>query len=214
MAANRKRSATVDIKIRMKEPLRAEIERSAREKGISMNAEMTEQLGRIYEQPDLLVEAALESVYGPKVAGIVSTMAHQFARNGWITALIDAEGDSRAARRGAWLASPVAYDLAVRAANFVMEQFRPSGDPSRPGTFATKESRQRHAEWRAASDLAAIRDPRWSEQFPPDARNWESEHAAEQARRLLTPDLVSRIPDRGSAQDIMEQTLGREANPR
>jgi hypothetical protein len=45
MPQEREDTATVDIKIRMKEPLRAEIEKSAKDKGISMNAEMINRLG-------------------------------------------------------------------------------------------------------------------------------------------------------------------------
>ena len=44
--ADRDRTATVDLKMRMKEPLRARLESAARDRGISMNAEA---VGRLWE---------------------------------------------------------------------------------------------------------------------------------------------------------------------
>ncbi len=40
----RKKSATIDLKVRMKEPLRAQIEKAAKQAGISMNAEIVGRL--------------------------------------------------------------------------------------------------------------------------------------------------------------------------
>lgn len=46
--ATRRQSATVDLKVRMKEPLRAKLERVARQRGVSMNAEAVDRLERSF----------------------------------------------------------------------------------------------------------------------------------------------------------------------
>jgi hypothetical protein len=58
----RKTSARADIKIRLPEPLRADIERAARERGGSMNAEMVERLSRSFE---------MDAAYGPRTAALL-----------------------------------------------------------------------------------------------------------------------------------------------
>jgi hypothetical protein len=49
----RKRSATYDYKLRIREPLRRQIEAAAKKRGVSNNAEMTRRLERSFEQDDL-----------------------------------------------------------------------------------------------------------------------------------------------------------------
>src|SRR5437763_528741 len=73
MAKARETSAAVDIKIRMKEPLRADIERAATEKGISMNAEMVERLSRSFEQERMLDQAS-EWAYGRRLFALLSLL--------------------------------------------------------------------------------------------------------------------------------------------
>ena len=63
----RKQSATVDLKMRIKEPLRAAIERAARQRGISMNAEMVRRLGQTTQFD--------ERLGGPRVAGLIEIIA-------------------------------------------------------------------------------------------------------------------------------------------
>lgn len=67
MAPRRKQSATVDIKIRMKEPLRAEIERAAKRRGVSMNTEMVDRLEQAYR--------AEEALGGPRTAALLRALA-------------------------------------------------------------------------------------------------------------------------------------------
>src|SRR3954447_24995225 len=54
MAKARNETATVDIKIRMREPLRAEIEKAAADRGVSMNAEMVERLSESFRTDNAL----------------------------------------------------------------------------------------------------------------------------------------------------------------
>lgn len=50
--AKREQSATVDLKVRMKEPLRADLERAARRRGVSMNAEAVARLEQSFLRDD------------------------------------------------------------------------------------------------------------------------------------------------------------------
>ena len=50
----RPKSATVDLKIRMKEPLRARIEKAARSNGLSLNAEVVQRLDRSLQEEDVI----------------------------------------------------------------------------------------------------------------------------------------------------------------
>lgn len=49
----RKRTATVELKVRMKEPLRAKIEKAAKRRGVSMNAEAVDRLERSFSRDDI-----------------------------------------------------------------------------------------------------------------------------------------------------------------
>ena len=50
----RAKSATVDLKVRMKEPLRAQIEKAARKAGVSMNADIVGRLERSFIEEENL----------------------------------------------------------------------------------------------------------------------------------------------------------------
>src|SRR5690242_18287562 len=73
MPARRKEASTAEIKIRMKEPIRARIERSAKRRGISMNAEMNDIFEQWYRSEDHL-ERSLQHMYGPQGAAILSIL--------------------------------------------------------------------------------------------------------------------------------------------
>lgn len=72
--AKRKVSDTVDLKVRMKEPLRQRLEKAALRRGISMNAEAVERLEQSFKSEDS-IPAALAFKYGDKLAGLVLAMA-------------------------------------------------------------------------------------------------------------------------------------------
>jgi hypothetical protein len=125
MAAPRSDAETVQISVRAKEPLRAALEQAAKERGVSMNAEIIDRLQRSFES-----ERRIEDVFGSReVYGMMRTIA----------AAIDATGRSAgffATRtlEGAagWIRHPWAYQQAVNAAARVFEALRPAGDPSPP----------------------------------------------------------------------------------
>ncbi|HIJ43034.1 MAG: Arc family DNA-binding protein [Rhodospirillales bacterium] len=62
--AKRKSSDTVDIKIRMKEPVRRKIEQAAAKRGVSMNAEMVSRLEQSFTSEDYMA-----LVFGDSTAG-------------------------------------------------------------------------------------------------------------------------------------------------
>ena len=64
--AERESTGTAEIKLRMREPLRADIEATAKAKGISMNAEMVQRLER-----ERALAAANVELYGPAGAELV-----------------------------------------------------------------------------------------------------------------------------------------------
>ena len=73
MAKARDMSAMVDIKIRMREPLRAEIEQSASSRGVSMNTEMVDRLAASFNRQR--TGEALDFSHGGRLAGSVQIIA-------------------------------------------------------------------------------------------------------------------------------------------
>lgn len=71
MADERDRTATVDIKLRIKEPLRAEIEAAAKADGVSMNAEMVRRL----DHERSLTAFMADALGGPRSAAIFQMLA-------------------------------------------------------------------------------------------------------------------------------------------
>ena len=114
--ARRKKSATVQLKLRIKEELRSRLEKAAKTRDVSMNAEIWERLEKSFEFEDrfggTLVADLLESIG----AAMRSTGEH-----GAFFATYQIQKD------GKWLANPYAFDQATKAAMTVIEAHRPSG---------------------------------------------------------------------------------------
>ena len=132
--AGRQRVRVADIKVRLKEPLRARVEAAARDRGVSMNAEFISRLERSFVQDD-------ELQVGPSGKDVILFMRAIMA------AMKKAGEISAASRRPAaivtdppWLTEPHAFDQAVRAANGVMEAFRPPSEQFLPP--ATADARE------------------------------------------------------------------------
>jgi hypothetical protein len=194
MARNaREPASTVDIKIRMKEPLRSEIERSAKEKGISMNAEMVVRLSQSYDRERLLY-GALELAYGREAAALISILVRELVGSGRISSLISS--DLREAMDN-WLYDPYAYRQAKNAANAVLDAFAPEGDPTvlKKGPWKNPDAGQvDEGKRRVRITLDAIKDPNWNDQFSEQQKNHELEAFASHIREMLGP-LIARIPD-------------------
>lgn len=136
----RDQAASAEIKIRMKEPLRAEIERAARRRGVSMNAEMVDRLERSFA----------ETAYPPEIAALAELLARVMTDAGR-----SIEGGNRHAGYGFvnWLDDPYAFSQAAEAAIHVLELSAPKGSKEPHGLFASpawlsnaKEMGRRHAD--------------------------------------------------------------------
>jgi hypothetical protein len=120
--ARRATSDTIQLKVRMKEPLRAQLEVAAKSHGVSLNTEIVDRLERSERQ--------IEDVFGGReVYGIMRVIAAAIHETGhtagfYTTASLDGA-------RG-WLRNPWAYDQATQAAMRVFEALRPEGDRSPP----------------------------------------------------------------------------------
>jgi hypothetical protein len=130
MTESRTDASTAEIKIRMKEPLRAQIEREAEIRGVSMNAEMIARLEHSYHKDESL-DAALAFAYGEETAAlllvIAKVMEQAEAECSWVCRL--ARGEARGAY---WAADPYFFDQTALAINRAFEALRPPGDPSGP----------------------------------------------------------------------------------
>ncbi len=113
----RSKAATVDLKLRLKEPLRAAIETAARENGVSMNSEMVRHLERSIDRDD--------ARGGQRVAAIVEAMATAMRSTGEHGAFA---ATGKLHKHGLWFEHPYAFDQAVKAAMAVLENFRPPGE--------------------------------------------------------------------------------------
>ena len=76
--AERPQTAHAHLKVRMKEPLRAALEEAARQRGVSMNAEMVARLEASFEQEDRFG--------GHAMLGMANLMAGAFLRGGQLGA--------------------------------------------------------------------------------------------------------------------------------
>jgi hypothetical protein len=150
----RSESATVDIKIRMKEPLRADIEDSANRRGISMNAEMVDRLTQSYRNDQSII-SALDFAYGRETAGVMMLLHEVIKHTVRDAALIVADRG-----RGVdWLSQPYAFDQVVRGVNHALNGLKPSGDPSPPEWDLGPLLAAKVGEFMAATVLDAVIDP-------------------------------------------------------
>jgi hypothetical protein len=129
MAKRRKQTATVDIKIRMREPLRASIEREAKRRGVSMNAEMVDRLQRTFAPTDPLEEMRGE-LGGVASYAIVTMIGHAMHSAG-TNARMFAPGVTEAALRE-WHRNAYAFDQAAKAVIAVLKALQPPGDTTPP----------------------------------------------------------------------------------
>src|SRR5215470_2389190 len=112
----RQRTALVQLKIRMREPLRARLEHEASIRGDSINAEVVDRVEHTFQRQDLLGET-LSLAFGERLAGLLIMLG---------IAMID-QGRRITERRGDWTSNSVAYDAAAFAAMRLLDYGRPTG---------------------------------------------------------------------------------------
>ena len=114
--ARRKKSATVQLKVRIKEELRARLEKAAKARDVSMNAEIGERLEKSFEYENRLG--------GPLVADLVESIGAVMRSTGEHGAFF---ATHQIHKDGKWLANPYAFDQATKAAKTVFKAHRPPG---------------------------------------------------------------------------------------
>ena len=112
--AQRKKTATVQLKVRMKEALRARIEKAAKASRVSMNSEILERLEQSFQIENRFGGSHLIEVIETIATVMRSTGRHaEFYETGKLTS------------EGKWLTMPYPYDQSVKAAASILEHYRP-----------------------------------------------------------------------------------------
>ena len=114
--AQRKKTATVQLKVRMKEALRARIEKAAKAGSVSMNADIVARLERSFSTENRFG--------GPRVTALIETM-------GYAMMAVGEAGYfefNKLGHQREWLDFVIPFDRAVKAAITVLEYNRPPVD--------------------------------------------------------------------------------------
>jgi hypothetical protein len=121
----KKPSDTVGLTLRLKESLRSELERSAKERGASLNSEVVHRLERSFDQ-----DQRLEDVFGSAdLFGLLRAVGTAMDAAGKYAGFMSTRSPEGA--RG-WIDHPYAYDQAVQAAERVLDALRPHGEVEVP----------------------------------------------------------------------------------
>ena len=122
----RPKTATVDLKVRMKEPLRAKIETSAKKSGISLNAEVVRRIESSFEAEKrelLIVSQATGGVYA-SFGGLEGFMVMRLLANAISTI------ELTSGRK--WREDPALFAEVKKACDRILDFFKPrdEGQPS------------------------------------------------------------------------------------
>jgi len=131
--SSRERTAVVQLKVRMREVLRAKLEKEAKQRGTSINAEIVDRLESSFERKDLLTEV-LSLTYGRQVAGILMLLGSAMNHAG-VNSLLTAAGGpffDDNTDFTSWIDHPNAYEQAKLGVVAVLDALRPKGDVTEP----------------------------------------------------------------------------------
>jgi len=165
--ARRGKAAIVDIKIRMREPLRAKVEAAAKENSVSMNAEMVSRLERTFQRQDTadrFLRDFMEISYGPKLGAMLEAIGHTLDAVGIHANIATTNEQDEFYWRAGWIKNPYAFEQAVKAANAVLETFRPPGRIVAPLQTAVESERR--------LPLSEILDALRGRGRTPESRKW------------------------------------------
>lgn len=115
--AKRGKSPRAQVPLRIPEALRARIEKAAKARGVSMNAEIVERLARSFETEDRFG--------GPRAVELIETIAAVMKSTGEHAAFM--ADSSKLYNQGEWLDQPYGYDQARKAAITVLKKRKPKG---------------------------------------------------------------------------------------
>ncbi len=133
--AQRKKTATVQLKVRMKEALRARIEKAAKAGSVSMNAEILERLERSFET---------ENQYGgPLATVLVDRIGRAMAAVGECDGFY---AFNKTGHEREWLNYQIPYARAAAAAVAILDINRPKIDGAVPSRTAAEGIKRTAAE--------------------------------------------------------------------
>jgi hypothetical protein len=127
----RAKSETVQLKVRMKEPLRAMLEKAADERGISMNTEAVDRLQRTFQNQKVLQEA-LDLSFGAHISGLLMIIGDVMRATAQTVSFAE-NGDPSLE---IWSEDPVVYDEVAKAVASVFAEHRPVGEILPPSKMA------------------------------------------------------------------------------
>lgn len=122
--ARRKIADSAQIKFRVPDSLRAQLEQAAAERGASLNAEITERLQR-----SLGAKRHWETMDNPQANAIIELLANVIYATGQNAGTFAAMS---AAGGASWWSDPYAYDQVAQAVRIALEQMRPPGEIALP----------------------------------------------------------------------------------
>jgi hypothetical protein len=159
----------IPVSFRVTATLKERLDAAAEQSGRSQAQECELRLEKSFDHQDLLADA-LALAFGREIAGALLAAGTAMKAAG--------QWPRRPDRRQKWINDPVAFDQAVKAANYVLQALRPAGDPS---------PRSKDDDWWLAhSELLLLAVMR-------DRRGVMFDHEAEIVRSLLGPEIVKRI---------------------
>lgn len=162
--AKRKATDHVQLKVRLREDLRARLERAASKNHESLNREIVERLERSFVRPDHIEALTLQ--YGERLAGILLVAGRAMEEAGRLGAFAsDPEAGGEA-----WHGIPYAYREAANAAMTVIAAYKPKKGPPGPDPGFVKAFKIDDIGLRAATRLLDAIDGN----APPDLRSWAS----------------------------------------
>ena len=124
--------AIVQLKARMREPLRARLEAAAKRRGVSLNAELVDRVERSFAKDD--------AFGGLVIANMARLMAAAFLQGGQRTAHESNHPNWRPAQ---WVHNADCYDAAVKAVVRVLRSLRPWNLPP-PGPVTLDDLREHY----------------------------------------------------------------------
>ena len=127
--AEREQYAVVELKVRVKEPLRDRIEAAARDRGVSMNAEVISRLERSFARENDVADA----FGGKRLFSFMQSIAAAMRQAGEIAAA--STRPNIVITDPPWLTEPHAFDQAAKAGRVVMEAFLPPVNTSPMPSF-------------------------------------------------------------------------------
>ena len=115
--AKKGKPARAQVPLRIPQALRTRIEKSAKPRGVSMNAEIIERLERSFDFE--------ERLGGPRVVELIEAIGTVMKSTGEHAAFF-ADG-TKLHNQGEWLVQPYGFEQAKQAAEAIIEAHRPPG---------------------------------------------------------------------------------------